>query len=111
LTIKGIQIMEDSPLFGDAPPPEAPPPEAPPSQPKGKFGNLRANAGAKGRRDLVKFFDSADWAMKKQGEAGDAPNPATDSPPQPALASFTQGDAEPTPLAEGSSDSPLAGGE
>jgi hypothetical protein len=106
-----IQNMGDSPLFGDAPPPEAPPPEAPPSQPKGKFGNLRANAGAKGRRDKVKFFDSADWAMKKQGEAGDAQPPPEGTPPQAVLASFTQGDTEETPLTGGSTDSLLAGGE
>lgn len=36
-----------------------------------QYGGLRVNTKARGRRrDKVKFFDSADWAMKGQGGEG-----------------------------------------
>ena len=37
-------------------------------QPTSKFGNLRPNKKARNRRDKVKFFDSADWAMRQQNQ-------------------------------------------
>ena len=33
-----------------------------------KYGKLGSNSKARGRRDKVKFFDSADWAMKNQDQ-------------------------------------------
>ncbi|OHT16060.1 hypothetical protein TRFO_42106 [Tritrichomonas foetus] len=45
------------------------PPESEESRPAPKFGNLRQNSKARNRRDKVKFFDSADWAMRQQNQA------------------------------------------
>jgi hypothetical protein len=109
-----IDSMADSPLSGGDPPPDVPDADAPPPQPAGKkpaFGNLKGNDRAKGRRDKVKFFDSADWAMKKQGEAGDGAAPPAGAPPQPVLNAFPQNEAEPTLLSGDAPDSFLAGGE
>ena len=47
------------------------PPENEEPKPAGKFGNLRPNNKARNRRDKVKFFDSADWAMRQQNQAGE----------------------------------------
>jgi len=44
----------------------------------GKFGNLKPNNAAKQRRGAVKFFDSAEWAMK--GQTGCAQCNIPDSP-------------------------------
>ncbi|KAH0787143.1 hypothetical protein GPJ56_009141 [Histomonas meleagridis] len=49
------------------------------------LGRLKANPRARGRRDKVKFFDSADWAMKSQ--QGDQQQ---DNPLPPSLASYTE---------------------
>lgn len=48
--------------------------DSPKEQPKTKpmLGNLRPNPKARGRRDKVKFFDSADWAMKSQNDANES---------------------------------------
>jgi hypothetical protein len=114
ITITPIQTMGDSPLFGDAPPPDEDPADAPPPQPAGKkpaFGNLKRNDRAKGRREQVKFFDSADWAMKKEGEAADGAAPPPGSAPQPVMNAFPQNDAESTLLSADAPDSFLASGE
>ncbi|KAH0785248.1 hypothetical protein GPJ56_010891 [Histomonas meleagridis] len=69
------------------------------------LGKLKANPRARGRRDKVKFFDSADWAMKsQQGDQQGNPLP-------PNLASYTeQGNenGESSSLA-GNNDSPIIG--
>ena len=51
---------------------EAPPEENEGAKAGGKFGNLRQNKNARKRRDKLKFFDSADWAMRQQNQAADA---------------------------------------
>ena len=53
------------------------------------YGNLKPNTKARGRRDKVKFFDSADWAMKGQNTA--EPSPSTDQK-KPVAPPFTQMD-------------------
>jgi hypothetical protein len=63
------------------------------------FGSLLPNKKARGRREIVKFFDSADWAMKqKNGQGTDGQG--------------TQGDVRYVPESgtgpAGSDDSPLA---
>jgi hypothetical protein len=79
-----------------------PEPEAPPAQ---NYGKLKPNAKARGRRGGVKFFDSADWAMKN----GDK-QLGTDEQPAVPYAQIAEGeqpaDGE-SPLA--ASNSPLAG--
>ena len=47
----------------------------------GKYGKLNSNSKARGRRDKVKFFDSADWAMKNQDQNQDDQQ----APPQNAI--------------------------
>jgi hypothetical protein len=37
-----------------------------PGPPTGGFGALKPNPAARGRRDKIKFFDSADWASGRQ---------------------------------------------
>lgn len=51
--------------------------EKPACEQKPNLGGLKPNPRARGRRDKVKFFDSADWAMKNQ-ETKDAEK----APPQ-----------------------------
>ena len=66
-------MTSGSPL---GPPPaegEAVPEPVPRAQ---KFGNLKPNQRARGRRDKVKFFDSADWVMKQGENAEPAPEDA-----------------------------------
>ena len=49
---------------------------APEEQPAPGYGKLKPNARARGRRGGVKFFDSADWAMKngdKQAQPAEQP--------------------------------------
>ncbi|OHS99873.1 hypothetical protein TRFO_08172 [Tritrichomonas foetus] len=43
--------------------------DAPPPQ-QSRYGGLRSNNKARNRRDKVKFFDSADWAMRNQNQQG-----------------------------------------
>ena len=75
----------------------------PPQEPApNRFGNLKSNPKARGRRGGMKFFDSADWAMKN----ADAGKPQDQPVANPV--SFTQ-------MAEGEEkndgESPLFGGE
>ncbi|KAK8898790.1 hypothetical protein M9Y10_001082 [Tritrichomonas musculus] len=51
-------------LSGDVPPEGNEEQKPPPS----KFGNLRPNKKARNKREKVRFFDSADWAMRQQNE-------------------------------------------
>lgn len=45
-------------------------PEPPHPADKGKYGGLKTNNKARGRRGKVAFFDSADWAMRNQNQQG-----------------------------------------
>lgn len=51
--------------------------EVPQPERRPNLGGLKPNPRARGRRDKVKFFDSADWAMKNQEG-----NDSSRSPPQ-----------------------------
>ena len=102
-----------------------------------RYGGLKSNKKARNRRDKVKFFDSADWAMKNQNTQGNADQEAegnlpranfqqipdqvdqdgksvlaNDSPlEQSALAGDNNGDNNGSPLSGGDNDgaSPLSG--
>ncbi|EAY05262.1 hypothetical protein TVAG_020080 [Trichomonas vaginalis G3] len=63
------------------------------------YGKLKANPKARNRRGGVKFFDSADWAMKNGNEQKQEEQPTT----VPYNAQITEGEAP----ADG--ESPLAG--
>ena len=70
------------------------------------LGKLKANPRARGRRDKVKFFDSADWAMKSQ--QGD--QQTQDQLPPPNLVSYTeQGNEKDVTASLAGNDSPLIG--
>ena len=77
---------------------------APEQQPAPGYGKLKPNPKARGRRGGVKFFDSADWAMKN----GDKQV----TPEQPAAVPYAQ-IAEGEQPADGESplanNSPLSG--
>lgn len=74
-----------------------------------KLGGLKINKKARGRRDKVKFFDSADWAMKGQNQ-----DQCAQPPTENVLSAYTQlpegvpNDGE-SPLAD-ENESSLAGG-
>ena len=54
----------------------------PPAGGGGKYGGLKSNRKAKNRRDKVKFFDSADWAMRNQNQQGNADQDAEGNLPR-----------------------------
>lgn len=97
-------MSDESPL---APPSADGPVADAPARPGPSFGNLKANKKARGRRGQVKFFDSADWAMRNREEGGSeqpqecAPAPA--GPPN--LSPFVAAPEDESPQ-EG--ESPLA---
>lgn len=73
------------------------------------LGGLKINKKARGRRDKVKFFDSADWAMKGQYQ-----DQGAQPPTENVLSAYTQlpegtpNDGE-SPLAD-DNESPIGGG-
>ena len=75
----------------------------PEPQPQPGYGKLRPNQKARGRRGGVKFFDSADWAMKNGDKQGQ--QPAEQPSPYTIAEGENQAEGE-SPLANAS---PLSG--
>jgi hypothetical protein len=73
--------------------PLAPEPEPEPT-PGPSFGALKKNAAARGRREKVKFFDSADWASGRQNTDSQTATPDR-------LSALTQAPAANAPVVEG----------
>jgi hypothetical protein len=104
--------MGESPLFGSplggGGEPENPlarlaePSPSQPPRPGPSFGGLKANAAARGRREKVKFFDSADWASGRQGSDSERATPDR-------LSELTQASAGDAPVAADAEASPLTG--